>query len=312
MNLKELREKLWWELDNGQNIDALATLTAGNDIKLINEAVRDLADCLHIVVYDKTLLPSSNGAVTLPSDFLEVLRVKYKDTDLEPVTNVLNLNIGTYSTTQYMLSGRSRMELYDTPPAVPSGLTVTPQGTPGSTAYGYRVAAVTSRGTSLLCAEATTATGNAELSATNYNKLVWNQVSGATGYNVYRTASGGTPSSLGFLASVAATTYNDIGAEAAVDDGGGSTFNVDDYLLHLWYRAYPPELVDDDDEPHDIPEEFHEKLATVYAKAQFVRKYDYKLYQALMSEWLITVKKVLYGTVFARYNPVRYDGSWEW
>lgn len=308
MNLKELRERLWWELDNGQNVNDLSTLTAGNDVKLINEAIRDLADCLHIVKHDKTLLPSSVGVITLPSDFLEVLRVKYKDTDLKPVTNVLNLSTGTNAVTQYLLSGRTKMELYDTPPVVPTGLTVAPQGTPGTTTYGYRVSAVTSRGTSLLSAEATTSTGNAVLSGTSYNRLTWNAVAGATSYRVYRTTSGSATVSTGFLADTASNTYDDTGSEAVVD----ISLENGDYLFHLWYRAYPATLVNDTDEPADIPSEYHEKLVSVYAKAQFVRKFDYGLYQNLMHEWWNAVKNELRGVVFARYNPVYNDGSWEW
>lgn len=200
MDLAELRERLWWELSDGTNIDAMAMLTAGHDVKLINAAIRDLADCLHIVKQDKTLVPDA-GMVALPQDFLEVLYVKYKDCALQPVSNLWDIVEDTVK--QYSLPRRGVMELHDAPPE---------------------------------------------------------------------------------------------------DDGTP---------IHLWYRAYPNELDEDTDVPADVPREFHEKLVTVYAKAQFVRKFDYLLYQQLMNEWRI-LKKTLNGLVYARHNPVSNNARWEW
>ena len=99
--------------------------------------------------------------------------------------------------------------------ATPTGLAVAQQGTAGTTAYSYRVSAFNSVGETLACVAVAIANGNATLDTTNYNKLTWSAVSGATGYNVYgRTATG-----LGemFLATVYVLLYNDTATTSAGD-----------------------------------------------------------------------------------------------
>jgi len=89
----------------------------------------------------------------------------------------------------------------------PTGLTVAAQGTTGSTAYSYRVSAFNDVGETLASTSVAIANGNATLNATNYNKLDWTAVTGATGYNIYgRTATG-----LGetFIETVYTNTYSD-------------------------------------------------------------------------------------------------------
>jgi hypothetical protein len=92
----------------------------------------------------------------------------------------------------------------------PTGLTITPQGTTGATTYGYRVAAVNANGTTTAASTATTATGNATLSVSNFNRVSWTAVNGATSYKVYGRTSG---SEL-LIATVTAPTvqYDDTGA----------------------------------------------------------------------------------------------------
>lgn len=97
----------------------------------------------------------------------------------------------------------------------PVGLAVAAQGTTGSTAYSYRVSAFNSVGETLACVAVAIANGNANIDVTNYNKIDWTAVSGATGYNVYgRTATG-----LGetYLATVYTNTYNDTATTDAGD-----------------------------------------------------------------------------------------------
>jgi hypothetical protein len=67
----------------------------------------------------------------------------------------------------------------------PTDLSVTPTGTTGTTSYSYRVSAVNAIGETLACVSVATTTGNATLSATNYNAITWSAVSGATGYNIW-------------------------------------------------------------------------------------------------------------------------------
>lgn len=96
--------------------------------------------------------------------------------------------------------------------ATPTGLGITPTGTTGSTTYSYRVSAFNSTGETLACASVTTATGNATLSATNYNALAWSAVTGATGYNIWgRYATGLGETYLGTVYGV--LVYNDKGQD---------------------------------------------------------------------------------------------------
>lgn len=101
-----------------------------------------------------------------------------------------------------------------------SGITQT--GTPGSTTYKYKVVAKLVNGqTTDASAEVTTTTGNATLNGTNRNQISWNIVNGAYQYLVYRTFSGGTPSTTGLITTISSTTtlsYLDAGAA-----GDGST-----------------------------------------------------------------------------------------
>lgn len=99
---------------------------------------------------------------------------------------------------------------------------ITNGGTVGSTGYSYSVSAVTAVGTENgTAAAASTTTGNATLSATNFNTVTWRPVPGAISYNVYRTASSGTPGTTGLVANVAAVasattvTVNDTGLTAS-------------------------------------------------------------------------------------------------
>jgi len=74
--------------------------------------------------------------------------------------------------------------------STPSSVAVAPVGTAGSTTYGYRISAINDNGQTLASATTTTTTGNATLSSTNYNRVSWGAVAGATGYKVYGRTSG--------------------------------------------------------------------------------------------------------------------------
>jgi hypothetical protein len=102
---------------------------------------------------------------------------------------------------------------------VPDTPTVTPHGTAGTTTSYYLVASVTPSGTTTEPSSyGITNTGNATLSATNYNTITWTPVAGVTQYKIYRNYSSGTPSSDGLIATVSAEngnsgpqTFNDTG-----------------------------------------------------------------------------------------------------
>jgi hypothetical protein len=93
--------------------------------------------------------------------------------------------------------------------AIPSAPTVTVQGTAGTTTYSYQVVAMDGKGGHTAASSVTTiTTGNATLSSTNYNTVLWSSVSGAVAYVVYGTI-GGTwfP-----IANTTVTAYNDNGS----------------------------------------------------------------------------------------------------
>ena len=101
------------------------------------------------------------------------------------------------------------------PPVISS---LTTSGTAQTTSYTYEVvAAVTNGAITNPSSTDTITTGNAILSATNYNIITWGAVTGVTNYYVYRTASGGTPSSTGLIGVIPSgtTTLHDTGLSAA-------------------------------------------------------------------------------------------------
>lgn len=99
----------------------------------------------------------------------------------------------------------------------PTGVSVSPQGTTGSTSYSYRVVAISTTigGTvaTLPSTAGSTTTGHASLDGTNFNTVTWTAPAGVVanaGYRVYRTVGGATQ---GLIATVAAgvTTLDDTG-----------------------------------------------------------------------------------------------------
>jgi hypothetical protein len=94
--------------------------------------------------------------------------------------------------------------------SAPYNLAVANAGTAGSTAYTYVVSAVDSVG-EVPCTGVATATGNATLTSGNSNLITWNDTPGAQYYNIYRSASSGTPGTTGLIGTVypsGAATYS--------------------------------------------------------------------------------------------------------
>lgn len=96
---------------------------------------------------------------------------------------------------------------------VPDAPTVTPQGTPGTTSYSYYVVAT---GTQDKESEVgTTTSGHATLDSSNYNRITWTTVAGATGYDVIRTLGGATQGVIATGLSSGTTQYDDQGDTAS-------------------------------------------------------------------------------------------------
>ena len=72
----------------------------------------------------------------------------------------------------------------------PTGVAVTNVGTAGATTYGYRISAVNSVGETLASSSTTTTTGNAALSASNFNRIAWSRVMEAASYKIYGRTNG--------------------------------------------------------------------------------------------------------------------------
>lgn len=70
------------------------------------------------------------------------------------------------------------------PLSSPENVAVTNFGTPGATTYTYHVTAYNSAGETIESTVVTT-TGNATLSGSNFNRITWDKVWGATGYKIY-------------------------------------------------------------------------------------------------------------------------------
>lgn len=88
-------------------------------------------------------------------------------------------------------------------------VSVTNIGSAGATTYGYRVSAINSVGETLASSTVVTTTGNASLTGSNYNRVSWTRVIGATGYKVYGRTSG---SELLMATVTTALHYDDTGA----------------------------------------------------------------------------------------------------
>jgi parallel beta-helix repeat protein len=101
-------------------------------------------------------------------------------------------------------------------------------GTAGTTTYGYRIVAVnTDEADGIPSAIATTATGNATLTTSNFNSLQWTAIPGANRYKVLRSISGGA---YDYLTTTTGTSLSDQGAftpatytPATVNPGGNAT-----------------------------------------------------------------------------------------
>jgi len=111
-------------------------------------------------------------------------------------------------------------------PGVP---TVTPQGTTGATTYSYRIVARNSSGVTLAGTGGTTATGNATLSATNFNRVTWSAVTSAESYDVY----GRTAATELFMVNTTALTFDDIGTITPSGALPGSNTTVTGYNVYV-------------------------------------------------------------------------------
>jgi hypothetical protein len=74
--------------------------------------------------------------------------------------------------------------------STPGTPTISPQGVTGATSYSYKVVACDAYGKTLASTAGTTATGNATLTGSNFNRVSWSAVTGAETYRVYGRTGG--------------------------------------------------------------------------------------------------------------------------
>ncbi|MBL4763483.1 MAG: hypothetical protein JKY93_12405 [Gammaproteobacteria bacterium] len=90
--------------------------------------------------------------------------------------------------------------------AAPTSVSVTPQGTSGSTTYEYSVTAIGEEtAEESVVATGSTSSGNATLSNTNFNRITFSAATDAESYNIYKSENG----LFGFIGSTETTTFDD-------------------------------------------------------------------------------------------------------
>lgn len=123
--------------------------------------------------------------------------------------------------------------------ATPGAPLVSPQGTTGAKTITYKLTAVNAVGESAVSQSKSISTAATTLNSTNYNQLTWVAVPGAVSYNVYRTATNGTPSTTGLIGNTSSTTFNDTGL--AGDSATAPTINTSGLVSAFWTET---ELLD--------------------------------------------------------------------
>lgn len=140
------------------------------------------------------------------------------------------------ATTLSALRQTARVRLMETLAlTTPGSPLVSPQGTPGSKTITYAVVATNTAGHSDTSQGTTITTGASTLNGTNFNRLTWQAVPGATGYDVYRTATNGTgPTTTGKIGAVVApiVTLDDTGL--AGDSATAPTTNTSGISNPFW------------------------------------------------------------------------------
>lgn len=121
-----------------------------------------------------------------------------------------------------------------------TGVGITVQGTPGTTAYSYAVVAVLNTGVTAAvgAAVAATATGAATLTGVNFNRIAWTTVAGAQSYRIYRVTSAGSPSTLGYIGAVLQGTLQFDDTGLAADGTTAPSTNTTGTAIVLTSRDY--------------------------------------------------------------------------
>ncbi len=110
-----------------------------------------------------------------------------------------------------------------------AALTVGNEGASGAVGYTYAIVGIDANGQRSLAEAGATATGNAVLDGTNFNRLTWSDIAGYVSYEIFRTISAGDPATLGLIGTAlfGAEVFDDTGlAPTAGTAGTESTANA--------------------------------------------------------------------------------------
>lgn len=124
-----------------------------------------------------------------------------------------------------------------TVPAQPTAPTIEPHGTAGTRTWQYFIVAANATGNSDPGAISTVTTGPVTLSTSDYLRLTWAPVAGATRYKVMRLTSGGAPVETGLIGTTTATTLDDVGLAVP-------TFRFQEFIRTLGYRTNTTPIAD--------------------------------------------------------------------
>lgn len=162
-----------------------------------------------------TSLQYYNGS-NVPTNISGATMTTGKRTEFAMARNTLYVENGTDNLVKVTVSGGVPVATTFTALTTPVGVSVTQNGTTGSTNYSYRISAFNSTGETLASVSTTISNGNATLSTTNNIAVAWTAVSGATGYNIYgRQAAAYNGVGETKLATVATNAYTDTGTDTA-------------------------------------------------------------------------------------------------
>ena len=155
-------------------------------------------------------------------------------------------NVGTVNS-----SIESALNLYGTVSAggavkatklsAPTNVSVSNIGTPGSATWSYEVVALLFDGSHTeVSSVGTTSTGNDTLTGSNYNQITWDLVTGASGYDVYRTVVGTSPATTGKITPTplqqgSGNGFDDTGL--AGDSGSAPTTNSTGASSATWFTT---------------------------------------------------------------------------
>lgn len=157
--------------------------------------------------YNSSNVPTNISGATMTANL---------KTEFAMARDALYVQNGTDSLVKVVISGSVPTASTFTALTTPTNVAVADQGTSGSTTYSYRVSAVNAQGETLASVSTQITDGNATLSSTNFNRITWDAVSGATGYVIYGrkpSAQNGIGETKLSQVGTGVLTYDDIGAD---------------------------------------------------------------------------------------------------